>query len=83
MTERLYYTDSFLHEFEARVVSVVNEAGRTAIILDRSAFYPTSGGQVFDTGWLESQFRRRLPRVRVKEVAEDEQTGEVLHYRGS
>ena len=53
MTERLYYTDSFLTEFEARVVAVSREAGDTAVTLDRSAFYPTSGGQVFDTGWLE------------------------------
>ncbi len=72
MTERLYYTDSFLHEFEARVVGV--EAG--TIILDRSAFYPTSGGQVFDTGWLETE---NSARVRVKDVAENERTGDVLH----
>ena len=71
MTERLYYTDSFLHEFEARIVTVNGEA----VILDRSAFYPTSGGQVFDTGWLEAD----SARVRVKEVVEDEQTGDVLH----
>jgi alanyl-tRNA synthetase len=71
VTERLYYTDSFLHEFEARIVTVNGEA----VILDRSAFYPTSGGQVFDTGWLEAD----SARVRVKEVAEDEQTGDVLH----
>ena len=72
MTERLYYTDSFLHQFEARVVAV--NAG--TIVLDRSAFYPTSGGQVFDTGWLETQ---DSPRLRVREVMEDEQTGDVLH----
>ena len=71
MTERLYYADSFLSEFEARVVAVSGEA----VTLDRSAFYPTSGGQVFDTGWLEGD----SARVRVKEVAEDEQTGAVLH----
>lgn len=71
MTERLYYTDSFLHEFEARVVTVGNQM----VTLDRSAFYPTSGGQIFDTGWLEAD----SGRVRVEEVAEDEQTGEVLH----
>jgi alanyl-tRNA synthetase len=71
VTERLYYTDSFLHEFEARVIAVSNDA----VTLDRSAFYPASGGQVFDTGWLEAD----CARVRVKEVAEDEQTGEVLH----
>jgi alanyl-tRNA synthetase len=72
LTERLYYTDSFLHEFEARVVAVSGEA----VTLDRSAFYPTSGGQVFDTGWLEAN---GSARVRVKEVTEDEQTGDVQH----
>ena len=72
MTERLYYTDSYLHEFEARVVAVNGET----VTLDRSAFYPTSGGQVFDTGWLEAN---GSVRVRVKDVAEDEQTGDVQH----
>jgi len=71
LTERLYYTDSFLHEFEARVVAVSGDA----VTLDRSAFYPTSGGQVFDTGWLELDGTR----IRVKEVIEDEQSGDVLH----
>ena len=46
MTERLYYTDSYLTEFRARVV----ERGGARIYLDRTAFYPTSGGQPFDTG---------------------------------
>ena len=72
MTERLYYTDSFLHEFEARVLAVSGET----VTLDRSAFYPTSGGQVFDTGWLEV---KGSDRIRVKDVTEDEQTGAVLH----
>ena len=71
MTERLYYTDSFLSEFEARVITVSGEA----VTLDRSAYYPTSGGQVFDTGWLQAD----SARVRVREVAEDEQTGDVVH----
>ena len=79
MTERLYYTDSFLTEFEARVVAVSREAGDTAVTLDRSAFYPASGGQVFDTGWLELPGTNDLQRIRVKDVAENEQTGDVLH----
>ena len=79
LTERLYYTDSFLTEFEARVVAVSREAGDTAVTLDRSAFYPTSGGQVFDTGWLELPGTSNLPRIRVKDVTEDEETGNVLH----
>src|SRR5258706_7322537 len=48
MTERLYYTDSYLAEFRARVVDRSDDGGR--IYLDRTAFYPTSGGQSFDTG---------------------------------
>ena len=79
MTERLYYTDSFLTEFEARVVAVSREGRDTAVTLDRSAFYPSSGGQVFDTGWLELAGATDLQRIWVKEVSEDEQTGRVLH----
>jgi len=53
MTERLYYTDSHLLEFDARVVSVSRlEDGRAAVALDRTAFYPTGGGQPNDTGTL-------------------------------
>ena len=77
MTERLYYTNSFLHEFDARVVSVATDpSGRSLITLDRSAFYPTSGGQVFDTGWLEIGTSGRL---QVAEVAENEKTSEIVH----
>ena len=80
MTERLYYTDSFLHEFDARVVSVSDDNGRTAVALDRSAFYPASGGQVFDTGWINVPDGENAVRLPVSEVAENEQTGEVVHY---
>ena len=51
MTDRLYYHDSFLYDFDAEVREVT-ESPRPAIILDRTAFYPTSGGQVFDTGMI-------------------------------
>jgi alanyl-tRNA synthetase len=50
VTERLYYTDSYLREFNARVIDRAAD-GRT-LYLDRTAFYPTSGGQPFDTGTL-------------------------------
>lgn len=50
MTERLYYTDAYLRDFDAQVVERAND-GRT-LYLDRTAFYPTSGGQPFDTGTL-------------------------------
>src|SRR5579863_4781534 len=50
MTQRLYYTDSYLTEFRARVVDASPDQQR--IYLDRTAFYPTSGAQPFDTGRL-------------------------------
>ncbi|NOT44096.1 MAG: hypothetical protein HOP14_05770, partial [Acidobacteria bacterium] len=53
MTERLYYTDPLLREFDAEVLAVVDHDGRPAALLDRTAFYPTSGGQPFDVGRLE------------------------------
>jgi len=48
MTERLYYTDARLTEFTAKVAEVSGDR----VYLDRTAFYPTSGGQPFDTGTL-------------------------------
>jgi alanyl-tRNA synthetase len=48
MTERLYYTDSYLREFTARIVERSAD-GRT-VYPDRTAFYPASGGQPCDTG---------------------------------
>lgn len=78
MTDRLYYTDSFLQQFDAHVVRVDGETG--TIILDRSAFYPTSGGQLSDTGWLDVAEANGLAmHLRVKDVTEDESTGDVLH----
>ena len=52
MTDRLYYEDSYLKAFEARIVSCrpAEDGGGFFITLDRSAFYPTSGGQPHDTG---------------------------------
>jgi alanyl-tRNA synthetase len=50
MTERLYYNDCYLREFHARVVDVSEDGRRVA--LDRTAFYPASGGQPFDLGTL-------------------------------
>jgi alanyl-tRNA synthetase len=75
-TERLYYDDPHLTDFDARVLSVltgtVAHGDRTAVRLDRTAFYPTGGGQPTDTG--------TLGRARVVECAEDEESGDVLHF---
>ena len=48
MTERLYYTDAYLARFDAAVTDRADDGRR--VYLDRTAFYPTSGGQPFDTG---------------------------------
>lgn len=75
MTYRLYYHDSFLYDFDARVVDAFNSNGRTAIVLDRTAFYPTSGGQVHDLGLLTAEGQQ----IAITEVA-DEEDGRVLHF---
>jgi alanyl-tRNA synthetase len=51
-SERLYYTDAYLVEFDAVVREVVQQNDRWKVSLDRTAFYPTSGGQPFDTGTI-------------------------------
>lgn len=68
-TERLYYDDPFLLSFTARVVERRVVEGRPALLLDRTAFYPTSGGQPHDRGIING--------IRVREVREEE--GEILH----
>ena len=50
MTERLYYNQTYLKNFSAVVTAMREKNGKTEITLDRSAFYPTSGGQPYDTG---------------------------------
>ena len=70
-TERLYYRDSFLREFDARVLRVeAGEGGRCGVVLDRTAFYPTSGSQPHDLGALGDSA--------VEDVREND-AGEVVH----
>ena len=52
MTERLYYDNAYLTEFDAVVTECAPCEGGFQVRLDRSAFYPTSGGQPYDTGTL-------------------------------
>lgn len=63
MTERIYYNDSYQRTFEARVIGT--EDGGRKIYLDRTAFYPASGGQPSDSGTLNG--------VRVVEVVDEEE----------
>ncbi|HTZ72381.1 MAG TPA: DHHA1 domain-containing protein [Candidatus Aquilonibacter sp.] len=76
MTDRLYYRDSFLYDFNAEVRETIDHP-RPGIVLDRSAFYPSSGGQVHDTGTITIADSNQ--NLRVTEVAETED-GRVVHY---
>ncbi len=69
MTEKLYYTDMYGREFDASVVSAENGN----IVLDRTLFYPTSGGQPNDTGILKYE----NGEVRIVDVKQ--QDGEIIH----
>jgi alanyl-tRNA synthetase len=85
MADRLYYTDSFLTSFDAVVTDIrlVSRTGGEAlwqVALDRSAFYPTSGGQPFDKGSLTATSRNgAVLEVPIDEVEEDDE-GEVWHF---
>jgi alanyl-tRNA synthetase len=70
MTERLYYDDPYLREFDATIIAVEPRGNRLRVALDRTAFYPTSGGQPFDTGTLGP--------ARVVEVVDDN-GGTIVH----
>jgi alanyl-tRNA synthetase len=71
MTERLYYDDAYLTRFSAQVLEQLTWDGRLAAVLDRTAFYPTGGGQPHDTGSLN--------HVSVVDVAEREADGAIVH----
>src|SRR5260221_660756 len=70
MTDRLYYHDSYVHEFDANVLETIIHEGKTAVVLDRTAFYPSSGGQPFDVGTLSG--------ANVFDVV-DTEDGRILH----
>ncbi|HEY4877763.1 MAG TPA: DHHA1 domain-containing protein [Candidatus Acidoferrales bacterium] len=86
MTERIYYHDSFLREFDANVVSCEREGQRWKVILDRTAFYPTSGGQPHDIGTLGDievlEVVDAVPDVAVPSVVAPDPGAarEVVHY---
>lgn len=70
MTERLYYSDSYLKSFSGAVLEQRQEEANPAVVLDRTAFYPESGGQPCDTG--------TLGEARVLKVVDDD-SGRILH----
>jgi len=70
MTDRLYYLDPYLRAFDATIERVEPRGDLAVVTLDRTAFYPSSGGQPFDTGLLGAS--------RVVDVV-DEEDGSVVH----
>lgn len=70
MTEKLYYLDSHMFEFEAEVLECRELERGWGIILDRTAFFPEGGGQPADTGVIGG--------VAVTDV--QERGGELIHY---
>jgi alanyl-tRNA synthetase len=70
-SERLYYTDTYLVEFDAVVRDIEPRDGRWHVTLDRTAFYPTSGGQPFDVG--------TLGEAHVLDVFDDDDARGVVH----
>lgn len=85
MTERLYYDDARLTAFTANVTQI-EEVSRTGgqsmwrIALDRSAFYPDSGGQPGDRGTLTASSRSGAALVAPVEDVQEEEAGEVWHH---
>jgi misacylated tRNA(Ala) deacylase len=67
-TELLYLTDAYLTEFDAAIVAIEDDR----VVLDRTAFYPTGGGQPHDTG-------RLLWEGGAANVVEVRKDGEVWH----
>ncbi|HEX4039927.1 MAG TPA: DHHA1 domain-containing protein [Acidobacteriaceae bacterium] len=85
VSERLYYNDAFLQSFPA-AVSDVRELSRAGgetlwqIALDRTAFYPTSGGQPHDLGSLHAVSRGGAPLEIPVEAVEEDEDGQVWHF---
>ena len=70
MTEKLYYIDSHIHEFEAAVTDCRQDKKGWLITLDKTAFFPEGGGQLADTGYIGE--------AGISDVQEI--NGEILHY---
>src|SRR5688500_7204472 len=70
-TERLYYNEPALLEFDAEVLGTLDLGDRVGVLLDRTAFYPTSGGQPHDVGTLGG--------VALVDCYEDEKSGDIIH----
>jgi misacylated tRNA(Ala) deacylase len=72
MTEQLYLLDCYSKEFEAKILSVGDDG--TSIILDKTLFYPNSGGQPNDTGTIVSSDKKSYRVIDVIKINQ-----EIIH----
>lgn len=70
MTEKLYYLDAYLEEFECKVINLYTDKHYIYIETDRTAFFPEGGGQTSDRGWLNEAY---VENVQIKD-------GKILHF---
>ena len=75
MTEKLFYKDAYLKEFDAVVTDVKHDSGKMAVTLDVTAFYPEGGGQGADHGLILTKDHQSFSVTDVQE-----RDGEILHY---
>lgn len=71
-SKRLYYQNAYTTRFQANIVERVRDEGQTAVILDQTFFYPTSGGQPFDSGTINN--------IPVHNVTIREKDEAILHW---
>ncbi len=69
LTKRLYYEESYLQEFKGKILEKIKINGKPALILDNTCFYPTSGGQPNDLGYIQG--------VSIVDVIEDNE--KIIH----
>lgn len=69
MSQKLYYENLYAREFDAEILNQYEHDGKFHVILDKTLFFPSGGGQPFDTGFIGG--------VEVQEVLE--KNGEIIH----
>ncbi len=86
-TELLYYDNTEIFEFDAKILKILNSDKKTYVILDKTYFYPEGGGQECDTGFIEnlrvSEIRKK-GKIVVHEVegnVENLKENQVVHCK--
>jgi alanyl-tRNA synthetase len=87
MTQRLYFEDAYKKEFDARILERLVHEGRPAVVLDRTGFYPESGGQPSDRGLLGAAGvvhvfidGEKIVHLLDRELSEGEETHGVIDW---